>query len=455
MRTEKFRERFAGKKITVMGLGLLGRGIGDVQFLAECGADLIVTDLKTEAQLADAVAQIQHYPNVHLVLGEHRVEDFEGRDMILKAAGVPLHSPYIMHARDAGVPIEMSAALFAELADIPVIAVTGTRGKSTTAYLIHHVLKEATEGGTVLLGGNVRGVSNLQLLNEVTDESIAVLELDSWQLQGFGETKRSPHIAVFTTFMDDHLNYYNNDRDAYFDDKANIYRYQHAGDTFVTTPAVLIRAQAHAKTWGYMLDQEVTLADETTLPEDIDFPLPGEHNRMNAALAYAALTAVGLTHDEIKPHMESFPGVPGRLERVGVSPERVVVYNDNNATTPDATIAALRALGDAEKKDIVLIMGGADKGLQYDGVIQDCIKYVKHVVLLPGTGTDRIRDDVLRAVRGEAVDTLSDAVAKAFEHATAGNIILFSPSFASFGLFTNEYDRNDQFVALLKQYGIT
>ena len=107
---------------------------------------------------------------------------------------------------------------------MPIIAVTGTRGKSTVTHLIAHILKIA--GKKVLLGGNVRGVSTLALLNEATPESIAVFELDSWQCQGWGEVKKSPHIAVFTTFFSDHLNYYKNNLDAYLSDKANIFLYQ-------------------------------------------------------------------------------------------------------------------------------------------------------------------------------------------------------------------------------------
>src|SRR3989344_3508035 len=210
-------EHFRGKRITVMGLGLLGRGVGDVKYLAECGAELIVTDLKSTEELAQSVAQLKPFPNVTFVLGEHRLKDFNNRDMILKAAGVPLDSPYIAEAKKNGIPVRMSADLFAELSGVPVIGVTGTRGKSTVAHMLYAVLKEA--GKKVLLGGNVRGVSNLSLLAEATSEHVAVLELDSWQLQGWGSpsTKSdlvlgragmSPHIAVFATLYPDHLNYY-------------------------------------------------------------------------------------------------------------------------------------------------------------------------------------------------------------------------------------------------------
>ena len=107
-----YKDYFKGKKITVMGLGLLGRGVNDIKFLAECGADLIVTDLKSKKDLAESLAQLSEYPQITYVLGEHRLEDFRGRDLILKASGVPLDSPYIAEARANGIPVEMDESLF-------------------------------------------------------------------------------------------------------------------------------------------------------------------------------------------------------------------------------------------------------------------------------------------------------------------------------------------------------
>jgi len=184
-----FQDYFQGKKITVMGLGLLGRGVGDVKWLAEQGADLIVTDLKTEKQLQSSLERLRDYPDIQFVLGEHRLDDFRDRDMILKSAGVPLDSLYVDEARGNGIPIEMSAALLAKNAGVETVGITGTRGKSTVTHLIAHTLREA--GKHVVVGGNVRGVANLPLFDEIRDDSILVMELDSWQLQGFGESRRT------------------------------------------------------------------------------------------------------------------------------------------------------------------------------------------------------------------------------------------------------------------------
>ena len=440
-----FQDYFKGKRVTVMGLGLLGRGIGDAAYIAAAGAaEVIVTDKKTEAELAASMAKLKEYNNITFVLGEHRHEDFTNRDFILVAAGVPMDSPYLETARAAGVPLKQSAALIAELTDMPIIGVTGTRGKSTVTHLIHHTLSMVTEG-TVLLGGNVRGVSNLQLLNDVTEDAVCVMELDSWQLQGFGWAKRSPHIAVFTNFMRDHMNYYHDDMDMYFADKANIFRYQEERDTLILTPEVF----EYAKKLNLTLGQEVVLVDDSLIPTDAVLTMPGAHNRLNYALALAALRATSLTDEEIFHGFATFPGVPGRLEYLGELAD-VKVYNDNNATTPQATIVGLEAVGNSDDKNVILIAGGADKGLATDGLIESIATYCKAVFLLPGTGTDTLAPQLTGlsdAIHIEQVASLYGAVASAFSLGTPGDTILFSPGYASFGLFQNEYERNDQFVA--------
>jgi UDP-N-acetylmuramoylalanine--D-glutamate ligase len=445
-----FSEQFKGKKITVMGLGLLGRGVGDVQFLAECGADLIVTDLKTDEQLADSLAKLKSYSNIKLTLGEHKMEDFEGRDMILVAAGVPSDSPYLLHAKEKGIELAQSAALFAKLSGIPMIGITGTRGKSTTTAMVAHIIETAT-GESVLKGGNVRGVSNLQLLKEVKEGSLAVFELDSWQLQGFGWANISPQVAIFTTFMDDHLNYYQGDTDAYFADKANIFINQEESGILVTTPEVFEKVKEFAKGKNITLGQEVVLVDSSVIPEDAILSQPGEHNRLNAALAVAACRASGLADDEIFEALASFAGVEGRLQLLTTTSNGVKIYNDNNATTPQATIAGLEAVSNGQ--NVILIAGGADKNIDIAPLALAVTEYCKNAILLTGSGTEKLTPLLHGGSVGVSIfDDLETAVKEGMRLATSGDVVLFSPGFASFGLFKNEYDRNDQFVALVKKY---
>ena len=436
---------FRGKKITVMGLGLLGRGAGDIAFLARNGAELIVTDLKTREELAPSLEQLADFSGIEYVLGEHRLQDFSGRHMILKAAGVPADSAYIREAETQGIPVRMSADLFAEISGVPVVGITGTRGKSTTTHFIAAIVVAA--GKRVLLGGNVRGVSTLSLLDDVVgnDNEVAVLELDSWQLQGFGTAKRSPQVAVFTTFFPDHLNYYGGSLEAYLADKANIFLYQRPEDTIIFGSQCVDLIEKKYK--GLIPGHSIT-ADTMDIPMDWTLQIPGEHNRYDAACALVAARVIGIEDPVSRVAIEGFRGVPGRLEFVR-DVGGVKGYNDTTATTPDATLAALKALdhtGGAAEPTIVLIMGGADKNLDMGELLVEIPKRAKRVIALAGTGTSR----VLEWLPGASVfDSLDGAVREAMHSAAPGDTVLFSPAFASFGMFKNEYDRGDQFNAII------
>ncbi len=431
-----YTDFFAGKRVTLMGLGLLGRGVGDAEFLAPLCKELVVTDTKSEAELAPSLKRLKAFSNIRYALGGHKEEDFKNTDMVIKAAGVPLDSPYIAEAHKSGVPVYMSTALFAKFAQeasATVVGITGTRGKSTVSHLIAHTLRIA--GKSVHLGGNVRGVSTLALLPEVKKGDVAVLELDSWQLQGFGDFKISPHVAVFTNLMSDHLNYYKGDAEAYFWDKANIFLNQKSGDKLITGSEVLHRIQK--------ANPPVAPVVPPPLPHDWKLQLIGEHNKENAALAAAALRALGLSETDTEKGLESFEPVEGRLQKIAEI-KGVAFYNDNNATTPEATMAALRAFD----KPVILIAGGADKALPLDELGMEMVRRAGAIVLLPGTGTEKLKKLLKNYTE---VKTMSEAIAAAMVHTQTGDIILLSPAFASFGLFKNEYDRNDQFVAAVKQ----
>lgn len=441
----KLRNFFKNKKITIMGLGLLGRGVGDALFLAEQGAELTITDLRDEKTLAPSLEKLKKYKGIKCTLGEHKFEDFENKDFILKAAGVPLDSVYIDHAKKNGIQIEMDASLFCELLskNVTVVGVTGTRGKSTTTHLIFHILK--TAGKKVWLGGNVRDMATLPLISEVSENDFVVLELDSWQLQGFGDAGISPHVGVFTNFMPDHLNYYHGDLDRYFADKANIFKFQSEDDVIICGEEVA----------GHIQEQnpkgKIVIASAKNVTKDWNLQIPGEHNRANSACAIEVARALSIDEESIRNGVETFRGVEGRLQLVKEI-EGVQIWNDNNATTPEATIAALKALA---PRPVVLIMGGADKGIDMSLLVNIVPGSTKKVVLLPGTGTERLLSEYKFQARDiERVESLKEALEVALASATEGDALLFSPAFASFGPpprgFKNEYERNDQFMDIVK-----
>lgn len=440
MKKELYEDFFKKKKVTVMGLGLLGRGVGDSRFLAEHCDEVIVTDKKTKDQLESSMKELESFPNMVFRLGEHRKEDFEKRDFIIKAAGVPYDSEYVLHAKENAVPVYMTAALVVSiitqtLPDVTVIGVTGTRGKSTVTQLIAHILRES--GLSVRTGGNIRGLANLPLLDEIEDGDYLVLELDSWQLQGFGDMKISPNIAVFTSFMDDHMNYYKNDREAYFNDKANIYRNQEEHDVLIASPQAEIEILKRDK------NQPMLVASK----RETKMKMIGEHNQIAAGLACETALQCGLTDEEIDAAIATFKPVDGRLEDLGLF-RRVRVFNDNNATTGDAVVVGIKAIEETFGKKPIVITGGADKGLPKDEYELYLSEHTQEVVYLAGTGTDTVS-----LQKTHLFEKLEDCIKEAFVLAKQGDIILFSPGFASFSkYFNNEYERNDLFVEEVKKY---
>lgn len=419
-----------------MGLGLLGRGVGDAEFLAPLCRELVVTDKKSAEELATSIKRLEGFSNIRYALGTHDEKDFTDTDMVIKAAGVPLESPEIKAARAAGVPVYMSTALFAKFAreqGATLVAVTGTRGKSTTSALIHHVL--VAGGKKAHLGGNIRGLSTLAMISEVQTGDIVVLELDSWQLQGFGDLQLGPDIAVFTNLMPDHLNYYGGDMEKYFWDKANIFTHQKMGNRLIVGEAILNKIRS--------ANPPVAPVVPPPLPLQWDLKIVGEHNRENAALAALALRMLGLNDDEIKHGLETFDAVEGRLQFVR-EVNGIKIYNDNNATTPEATLAALSSF---DPTKTILIAGGSDKNLPLEQLAQK-MGQCKKVFLLAGGGTDKLK---VLLPDAPIYQSMKEATEAAFAVAEAGDVLLMSPAFASFGMFRNEYDRNDQFMEVVKQ----
>ncbi|MEK7069503.1 MAG: UDP-N-acetylmuramoyl-L-alanine--D-glutamate ligase [Patescibacteria group bacterium] len=449
-----YKDFFAGKKILMMGLGILGRGVNVAKFLAECGAELTITDLKTEEQLASSLKRLKKFPNIQYVLGRHDLVDFSAQDMIIKSAGVPLDSIYIAEAQKNNIPIEMDASLFAKLAklstsNINVIGITGSKGKSTVTHLIYAIIQEAFKKTkrNVYLGGNVKGLATLPLLKKIKDGDVVVMELDSWQLQGFGDSKISPNIAVFTTFMADHMNYYKGDMDKYFSDKANIYRYQKENDYFVAGAQVAKFIKNNDKDG---VKGEMVIANKKNIPKRWKIKLSGDHNFDAISLAIKATEKLGIKELTAKKVIENFKGLRGRLEFVKEI-KGTKYYNDTTATMPEAVMVALESFKKYKGK-IILIGGGADKNLEYDKYAKSVKKYVKTLILFRGLASNKIISALGKTkFPVEVADSMKKAMEIARTNAKKGDIILLSPAAASFGVFKNEFDRGEQFNKLVRK----
>jgi UDP-N-acetylmuramoylalanine--D-glutamate ligase len=299
-------------------------------------------------------------------------------------------------------------------------------------------------------------VATLPLLKKVKKGDILVCELDSWQLQGFGDAKISPHISVFTSFMPDHMNYYKNSMKDYFNDKANIFKYQNGRDILIIRPDVKKLISKNIKSELIVVNAKGADKYASTLP--------GKFQKENLACAVEVAKQFKIGEGKIKQAVKNFKGLEGRLQYLKTI-KGVKIYNDNNATTPEATMAGIEALtgvGHLELQvsdtcKLILICGGSDKKLPLDNFVKVINKYCKAVFLIPGTGTDALLCKKLKVENYEAKD-LVDAVKEAMIYAEKslpagrqGDTILFSPAFASFGMFNNEYERNDLFMKIVKK----
>jgi len=432
---------FKNKKVTIMGLGLLGRGLNDTKFFVEKGAEVTVTDLKTKKELASSLKELKGMP-IKYTLGKHDKKDFENADLIIRNADVPASSEFLKIAHDAKIEVEMDESLFARYCPCPIIGITGTRGKTTTATLIAEILK--LTGKKVYLAGNIAGKATLPLIDKVTKDDLIVLELSSWQLQGFGADKISPHIAVVTNIYPDHLNRYKN-MEEYIEDKKNIYKFQKKSDYLI-----LNNTNAETKKMNQQADSKILWFEKDDIPADWDLKILGNHNKENVAAALQVADIFNLNQQAVRKACEQFVGVENRLEPIAEI-DGVLFVNDTTSTTPVATQAAIDAL---DEFPILLIAGGNDKNIEFDDFAKDISSRTKSIFLLAGTATSEFKKKIEK-YGGEMIasiyEDMEKAVNDAFQASEVGDVILLSPGFASFGLFKNEYDRGEQFIKAVKK----
>ncbi len=437
---------FKDKQVLVMGLGLHGGGAGAAEFLVKEGADVTVTDLRTKKELALSLRLLARYRGIRYVLGRHREQDFRTADFILKNAGIRRDNPFLRQAEKSGIPIASDVGIFFRLCPARIIGVTGTRGKSTTTYLIWKFLK--TKFRRVHYGGNIRR-SVLSILPRIKKNDLVVLELSSFQLQDLGYERKSPHIAVFTSLLEDHLNWHRNMQE-YIDAKRAIFRYQRPDDhLFIHNKDYVVRrlaAQAPSKMHIAVLPE--------TLAKIVDKNL-GSHYRPAAALAVAVGWHFRAAPAAMKRVLAAFRGLEGRQEQVRVL-GGVRFINDTTATIPDAAIAAImRFRKRAGRGRLILIAGGQDKKLDFTKMAAMILKSVDALVLLPGTATEKLAKILVKFRRVLSTlhnaRSMQEAVRIAWQSAKQGDYIVLSPGAASFGLFLNEFDRGDQFADAVRK----
>ena len=444
------------KRILVVGLGRTGVALA--KFLKRRGASVCVADSAHERDLSPYADEIRKLA-VPMELGTHRVETFENAHLIVVSPGVSHTIDPILRARAKGVPVLGEIELASRFIRQPIVAVTGTNGKTTTTTLVAEMLKNS--GCSVFVGGNI-GTPLIDYIDAGESMQVVVAEISSFQLDTI-ETFR-PSVAVLLNISQDHLERYADFR-AYARSKGRIFENQQAEDTAVlngSDPLIRSLEQAIRSRKLFFNAAEKSQNDAIIARDRIllrtryngtlmlnlaDTKLFGRHNLENACAAALAALAAGANLRGIQAALDQFHGLPHRLEPVG-SVNQIRFVNDSKATNVDAVARALECF----QSPVVLIMGGRDKGGNYEPLKDLIAQRVKTLVVM-----GEAKSIILAALGGivptREAATLQNAARLAFEAAQAGDTVLLSPGCSSFDMFDSYKQRGESFRRTVKEMG--
>lgn len=432
-----------GRKIAALGLGRFGGQVAAIRFLAEQGLSILVSDQADPATLTESIAAVEFFPQVHFRWGPHQLEDFTSADAILISPGIRPNHPCVQAAAERGIPILTEMQLFLERNPAPVIAVSGTVGKSTVTTMLAHVLKES--GRTVHVGGNL-GLSLLPQLAAIQPDDVVVLELSSFQLHWLKNLRPRFHGAVITNLFPHHLDWHGSSEE-YETAKQLMLAGQQAED-WAVLPATLSLQPG----WQGKAEQgapfDVAALSEGSIPAD--WPL---HWRENAAVVLAAAERCGISHAQAAEGLKSYRSLPHRLQPVRTWQGRGII-DDSKATSPWATAAGMRAM----RAPFWLILGGAassDDPAELIAALPD-IPLLRGIALMGPGGKlwgEAVRSSVDAAVQVEQFDSQAEACRWAAGVSQAGETILLSPGCPSFNEFLHYEQRGAAFAASFDSWG--
>ncbi len=444
------------KRVAVVGIGISNTPL--IQLLVHAGIEVTACDKKEKEELGDLALSLEA-SGVHLSLGSRYLDALD-HDVIFRSPGIRPDIPAFVSAREKGSRITSEMEVFFEVCPCPIIAVTGSDGKTTTTTLISEMLKNA--GYTVHLGGNI-GKPLLAEVERMQKTDFAVLELSSFQLMTLN---KSPHIAVMTNLSPNHLDVHTS-MDEYREAKEAIFRFQGPDDMAIfnrdNEETLTLSQKAPGKTilfsrttplehGVFLKDGAICVADEhgeRVMFDRSAILIPGEHNVENYLAAIAAVRDY-VSEEVMEQTARTFPGVAHRIELVRTL-QGVRYYNDSIASSPTRTIAGLRSFSEP----LILIAGGYDKKIPFDELGEEICHRVKTVVL-NGLTSQKIKESIQSAPTYQegkpqiimATDFKS-AVQKAHAVSQEGDIVLMSPACASFDQFPNFAVRGNTFKEII------
>jgi UDP-N-acetylmuramoylalanine--D-glutamate ligase len=440
------------KRVLVVGLGK--SGVASALFLKEQGARVTVSDTKPEDQLRDEIPVLLDH-GIAVETGGHGERTFRGQDLIVVSPGVPVDAPPLVQARASGEAVIGEIELAAQHLTGPIVAITGSNGKTTTTTLAGDII---AAGFPTLVGGNI-GTPAISLVGRATRETVVVLEVSSFQLETI-QTFR-PKVAVILNVTPDHLDRHRTFQ-AYVDVKARIFENQQGSDFAVlneddatcVTLGNRTRAQVfwfsrkkEVKQGAWVRDGQILFRDgrgqrEIMLVSEI--PLKGAHNVENVLAAVCAGALMGCQPEQLREAVRNFKAVEHRLEYVATV-QGVEYYDDSKATNVDATIKALESF----PANIHLILGGKDKGSDYR-VLNDLLRERVKRVYTIGAAAEKIESHIKGAAEIVHAETLDNAVRRAAAVARPGDIVLLAPACASFDQFQSYNHRGRVFKEVVK-----
>lgn len=442
------------EKLIVLGAG--ESGVGAALLGNDKGWDVFVSDVEEINSVYKAMLDAE---GIVWEENNHTLSEILKADLVIKSPGIPNTVKVVKAVKEAGIKIIDEVEFAFRYTNKPIIAVTGSNGKTTTANLLSYILKQA--GLEIGLGGNI-GTSLSSLVRKNNYESY-VVELSSFQLEGIETFK--PHIVIFTNLSKDHLDRYEYDYDRYIKAKFRVALNQTEDDFFLYDAddkdiarwlsKVEIKAQKIPFSAKNILEQGASIDEENLRInwKENHFAMPvtevkvqGKHNLKNAMAASTAAKLLQIRKKTIRESLQGFQGVEHRLEPVARI-DKVQYINDSKATNVNAAYYAL----DSVKTPIVWIVGGEDKGNDYNDLMALVNQKVKAVIAL-GINNAKIRKAFRKNVKHFfEVQSMYEAVSKAHEWAIAGDTVLLSPACASFDLFKNYEDRGNQFKQEVKK----
>jgi UDP-N-acetylmuramoylalanine--D-glutamate ligase len=440
---------FKDKKVLVMGLGRFGGGVGVTKWLIGQGARVTVIDLKEEQELQDSIKKLRELKERNELRGDHltiitgkdshdpRLLD-ENEILVVNPAVKP-DNEYFKQAQQKKLELTTEINLFFEQCKGKIIGVTGSNGKETVVRMIELMVQEA--GIKPYVGGNI-GQSLLEKLADIKSEDWVLLELSSFQLERLAWVKISPHIAVIINITPNHLDWHGT-FEKYVQAKANILRWQKGEDLAILNGGDHNVQSLHQLVRGRLVT--VTKADESLRAY---LNVPGEHNLWNATIAKVVAETLGASASQIQNGLKKFTGNEHALEFV-CERNGIKIYNDSEATSPQATIAALKSFNNP----IVLIVGGSDKGVDLRPLVERIIGKVKTLITIGQTGPtiqSLLREiDPKKTVERHEAASLSEAVKIGLKSALPGDILLLSPACASYDMFENLQERGKLFKKIV------